>query len=788
MLHKMNLGIHRRWPATHQPKGRTLYLFLWAAAVLLALASFTLTIPVRFAQLVHVAVENRSYLLQVGLSTNFLVGYLIFFDTVAMFTFCLIAAVIAWRKPSDRLALFASAMLVLMSVLITRPVDALTTVPEMWRLPFVITLALGVSAVIQFMFVFPDGHYVPKWSSWFSFGWIIWVFSWYMVPVLFIKPMPWPPQLQPGWAVLGWIGSGLTVQIYRYRAVSTQAQKQQTKWVLLGLVASAVGFMGFLYIVPVILPALRHPGLPHLFYILFGVPVLYLSLLLLPLTISISILRYRLWDMGVLVNRTMVYGVLTVLLTAVYLALVLLMQPLFRALTNHDSLPTMAASTLATAVLFYPLRQRVQTMIDRRIFPRKYDAARVLTQLTRTIRGEVDISCLTLNLESAVSEILHPTCVFTWLQNENSFQVYLFEEKLPWEETAWVNGEVLRKDPLISYLQNVPGDVTRLDNLVLPSPSLAQLQRANINILMVLRGQGELVGWLGLGPRDNEQGYSADDLKFLGEIAALAGPAIRIAQLAQEQQSAALTQQRMAQQLHVARLVQQTLLPHSWPELPGWQLAAFYQPAQAIGGDFYDFLQFKDGRFGIIIGDVSDKGIPAALLMAATRSLLRSLAYQFVAPRMVLQRANRFLLPDLPEGLFVTCLYALLDPVSGRITVANAGHNPPCYRSSSGVKDMWITGMPLGWLPNVAYEEQEMVLEPGSCMLFYSDGLTEASNQQGELLGTAHLHALFSQKNVLGAELIDFLMQEVAAFSYPQGPDDDVTIVTLHRERSRYLS
>lgn len=761
---------------------------LWATAVTMALAVFAFSIPVRYGQLVAVAAENEPHLAQLGLASQFLVDYLVALDTIAMLAFCLIATVIVWRKSNDWLALLASAMLVFMGVLLTRPVESLATVSAIGRLPFVLTLALGVSLIILFMFLFPDGRFTPPWSRWPALGWVAWVFAWYLTPVLLIQPTPWPPRLQPGWAVAGWIASGLAVQIYRYRAVSSAAQRQQTKWVVLGLAASALGFLAYLYLIPAIIPASNQPGLPHLLYILAGVPTLYLSLLLLPLAIGISISRYRLWDISVLVNRTLVYGVLTVLLTAGYLGLVLVLQPFFRALTGHTSLLAMAVSTLAMAALFYPLQQRVQASIDRRLFPRKHDSAQVLTALSTTLRDEVDLSRLTEQLESAVSEVLQPASVFSWLRTPSGFRVYLFDETLTWEEAAaWVDGEVPLDDPLVAYLSShTTGDVATLDKLILASPALQRFREANVTTLMLLHSRGELIGWLSLGPRLNEQGYSADDRSFLRLVAVQAGPAVRVAQLAQEQQAVALERQRLNQQLQVARLVQRTLLPHRWPDLAGWRVAGHYQPAQAIGGDFYDVLSFKDGRWGLIIGDVSDKGIPAALLMAATRGLLRSVAYQSITPGAVLERANRLLLPDLPEGLFVTCLYAVLDPMSGRLCLANAGHNPPILRTGGGaVSELWMTGMPLGWLPEVSYEEQEITLERGACLLFYSDGLTEASNREGELFSTPRLQSLLAQTSTVGTELIDHLMQEVGAFSGSTEVDDDVTIVTLHREAMR---
>src|SRR5690242_7287114 len=136
--------------------------------------------------------------------------------------------------------------------------------------------------------------------------------------------------------------------------------------------------------------------------------------------------------------------------------------------------------------------------------------------------------------------------------------------------------------------------------------------------------------------------------------------------------------------MRIARLIQQTLLPKELPALPGWNVAAYYQPARAVGGDFYDFLALGDGQLGMVIGDVTDKGVPAALVMATTRSILRTAAQGETSPGHVLQQANNLLCPDIPPKMFVTCLYAILDPEPGRIRYANAGHDLPYQRHADG--------------------------------------------------------------------------------------------------------
>lgn len=345
--------------------------------------------------------------------------------------------------------------------------------------------------------------------------------------------------------------------------------------------------------------------------------------------------------------------------------------------------------------------------------------------------------------------------------------------------------EIAPDDPIIAYFVSAPGAV-ELDKLHLDSPAVGALRAAGVTLVIPLVSQGELVGLLNLGPRLSQQDYSTDDRKLLDNLATQAAPAVRVAQLVREQQAQAAARERVEQELRVARLIQQTLLPRDLPELPGWQVSAYYQPARAVGGDFYDFLSFDDGRIGIVIGDVTDKGIPAALVMATTRSILRAAAVSASegrprSPGAVLERANDLLHPDIPPKMFVTCLYAILDPTSGRLWYANAGHDLPFQRHGGQVSELRATGMPLGLMPGMHYEEKETTLGLGDRVLFYSDGLVEAHNPAREMFGFPHLAELMGQV-ASTTPLIDDLLHELATFTgdgWEQ--EDDVTLVTLQR-------
>jgi serine phosphatase RsbU (regulator of sigma subunit)/anti-sigma regulatory factor (Ser/Thr protein kinase) len=335
-------------------------------------------------------------------------------------------------------------------------------------------------------------------------------------------------------------------------------------------------------------------------------------------------------------------------------------------------------------------------------------------------------------------------------------------------------------DPIVAYFQSAPGAVD-LDGLELESPALDELRAAGVRLAVPLVSQGELVGLLNLGPRLSDQDYSTDDRKLLNSLAAQAAPALQVAQLVRRQEAEARSRERIEQELRVATLIQQNFLPKKLPDLPGWQISAYYRPAREVGGDFYDFVELPDGHIGLVIGDVTDKGVPAAMVMAATRSVLRASAARVVSPGEVLGRVNELMCPDMPAKMFVTCLYGVLEPATGRFRFANAGHNLPYVRTAEGTTELRATGMPLGLLPGIVYEETEAILEPGQVMLLHSDGVAEAHSAESEMFGFPRLLDVVGSRQDKG-EVIDRVLTELDRFT-PQGweQEDDITLVSLTR-------
>jgi serine phosphatase RsbU (regulator of sigma subunit)/predicted ester cyclase len=249
-----------------------------------------------------------------------------------------------------------------------------------------------------------------------------------------------------------------------------------------------------------------------------------------------------------------------------------------------------------------------------------------------------------------------------------------------------------------------------------------------------------------------------------------------------------IERERVEQELQVARNIQQASLPKEVPQLEGWQIFPLYQPAREVGGDFYDFFELDDERLGIVVGDATGKGVPAALVMASTRSMLRAVAQAMgsSSPGEVLGRVNDPLATDVPPNMFVTCFYAILDPKKASLSYANAGHDLPYVRSSGGdAEELRARGMPLGLMPGMHYEEKEVVLHKGESVLFYSDGLVEAHNPKGEMFGFPRLRALVAEhgeKHSLGDALLEDLYSFVGE-GWEQ--EDDITLLTLRRSAAR---
>jgi hypothetical protein len=676
---------------------------------------------------------------------------------------------------------------------------------------------------LLFYYVFPDGAFAPRWARWLG---VILAFS-------FAASFG-PTQSSQGASaaeisashVPGLLGVGSTVSnvfallailvgivpqlYYRYLHFSVTGERPQP-------VASARPLWGITlvpasFVILVGLQLLASASSTAAGAFLFAATGLFLVLALCPVATGFALLEHIPYDWEALSNRLLIYGLLALTLLVIYAAsmvALLFLFPGFNRLPPAGYIPFFILVGLLMATLFQPLLEQVQPRVDRQLYPRKYYATRRITEFTGAMSEDTSLDALGRRLTEVVLESFTPAGVQLWVQAlpdatpSTSVSASLPGARVESRSSAvavrlrWLRDNaapqpasraamaILGSDTAYGSLLR-PGSILEVERQPSSSVLMQELRADGIALVVPLVTRGELIGLLTLGPRSDSLRYSFDDCRLLVMLADTCAAELANVQRAFVEGLIARHRDRIEQELQTARLIQESLLPKAVPEVSGWGIAACYRPAREVGGDFYDFLPLAAGRLGIVLGDVTDKGIPAALVMATTRSMLRAIAAQPAAsPGDVLAQVNALLSADLPASMFVTCFYAILDPATGHLQYANAGQDLPYLRHADGAtSELRATGMPLGLMPGSRYEECEAALSPGCSLLFYSDGLVEAHNPEREMFGFHRLSGLLGQYERTESP-IPFLLDELATFTGDEWEqEDDITLVTLRWEQS----
>ncbi|MEJ2557705.1 MAG: SpoIIE family protein phosphatase [Anaerolineae bacterium] len=304
-----------------------------------------------------------------------------------------------------------------------------------------------------------------------------------------------------------------------------------------------------------------------------------------------------------------------------------------------------------------------------------------------------------------------------------------------------------------------------------------------------LKTRERVLGVILLGRLAGEQVFTAGDEKLLMALAGQAAIALETARLHQEE----IKQQRMEEELAIARQIQLSLLPEACPVVPGWEFAAAYQPARVVGGDLYDFLELpgEPRQLGLVIADVTDKGVPAALFMAFSRTIVRTeaMSSRNRNPAATLSRANRSIVRDIQSDsrLFLSAFYATLDTVSGRLAYANGGHIWPLWlrSASGGIQPLAARGIVLGVFSDIELEEREIEVAPGDLLVFYTDGITEARGADGQMFDEERLRAaVASNPEASAQQVLQAIIEAVEAFVGDIPQSDDLTLFVIKRIRS----
>lgn len=541
--------------------------------------------------------------------------------------------------------------------------------------------------------------------------------------------------------------------------------------------------------------------LPALFLILYGLsqgrtvfteptPTVIFCVIMLavfPLTLAYLVIVHRALDVRVVLRMGLQYA----LASRGILALQILIgggAVLYSLQTTNATHPNRRAILAGTAIfmlLTVPAAKQARIWADRRFFREAYAAEKILSDLSEEVHSIVDTRSLLETVSRRISESLHVPQIAAMLRQGQAFTPayalgFAQDPAAVFPENDPVLERLSReRAPQTTYLDDPNSWIHRELNHPESRQRLADLRS---QLLLPLSSRRGLIGFMSLGAKRSEEPYNPSDLRLLRSVAAQAGLAIENSRLAAEMAHELAQREQFHKEMSIAREVQQRLFPHKRPPVPGIEYDGLCRPAQSVGGDYFDFVELPNGEFGIAVGDVSGKGMPAALLMAALQASVRGQAMNGITDLSVfLGNVNRLIYDMSPRSHFATLFYAQYNPASGALRYANAGHNPPLILRAPGTFE-WLaaTGPGTGLSRRAAYTTVETQLHPGDILIAYTDGFTEAMNQEREEFGDQRLVqavSAFAGKPV--RDLIPALIDKVDQFSAGAPQHDDMTMIVL---------
>ena len=522
----------------------------WAVAVLLGLTFLIGLEPARMAQLRGLAADNAAGLAALGLSQGFLLRYLTGLDVLLFLVFAAVGVLIFLRKPDNWLTIVVSIGVIVQGAAMIRPEDSFAGVSPEWRY-FAVSLTCLVNICsIACLVLLPDGRFVPAYTRPMTAFWAVCIAARYIFFPQFARPDgrplagtpdpgPWMAFLILLLAIGGFITAGIA-QVQRYRRLTDPLQRQQIKWYVFGVALAVVGIILF-QLPAIFVPAVRTPGVPRVVFALLGVPAFYFSVMTIPITLAFALLRYRLWEVDTLINRSLVYTALTGALLLVYFVSVGALQEVLQALTGQESNVAVVGSTLAIAVLFQPLRQRFQATIDRRFYRRTVNFRQAFTEFAHEVRTIIDLQQLLRALVDRTAHLLDITHGGVFLR-ANGGAGAAGEPLLLAEAQDWPHDEETQL-PAASGERSWAVQLRRLE----AGQVVWQRHDHHIHLLVPLlvprRDDGKLhpalLGVLAVGPQRSGRGYTREDATNLMGLADQAGTAIYVAQLVEEKQAVA---------------------------------------------------------------------------------------------------------------------------------------------------------------------------------------------------------------------------------------------------------
>jgi len=576
---------------------------------------------------------------------------------------------------------------------------------------------------------------------------------------------------------------GLTLE--KLRSASTEDARRRLRVLTTGM---TVG-VGALLLVFVVLP---HFGITaakqgHLWVGYVGI----LIFLFAPFSLVYVVLVQRAMDVRILLRMGARYALAKATLWVVQFALlaVVSVQLLLPVLGKKQPQLSDAIGPLIffglVLVLRIGVRKKLQKWLDRRFFREAYDAERVLNELAEEVRRYTETEPLLETVARCIAETLHVDQIAMMLRRGEYF---VLQQSIGISAGGTLT--LPTQSSAVRYLSNSnePARLYRDDPdawyLMAGTAERYALDKLNAELLLPLPGRNRMMGLMALGPKRSEAAYSSADLKLLQALASQTGLALEVSELARSLAAEAAQRERTNREMEIAREVQERLFPQEMPEIPGAKVVGFCRPALGVGGDYYDVIDLGDGRVGLAVGDVSGKGISAALLMASLRASLRGVTLD--SPRdfaKLMHKVNRLVYEASASNRYATFFFASYDPATRMLECVNAGHNPPVVLRGEETIRLEADGPVVGLLPFAPYTEQMVALEPGDLLLLYTDGISEAMTKDDEEWGEERMitAARLAQRKS-ASEVLDKIFMAADAFTAGAPQHDDMTLLVLKLE------
>ena len=530
---------------------------------------------------------------------------------------------------------------------------------------------------------------------------------------------------------------------YRSRT-STPLERAQALLILWG---ALLGFM----------PAILVNLLTFFGISLPGSELAYLGMTLFPLSVAYTIVRHKLFNIDVIVKRTITYTIVTSALLGIYF---LMIGGVRLLIGNHSEVANILATAIV-ALAFAPMRDRTKKLVDKLFFRSDYNFQTIVTEFSDEARVTLDSQQLLCAFIKQVERALYPGSIAVLLRHAGTDELHLKES--------------LGLDPDLKLTLSVDHPafdlLRRAGKAISAEPEdFAPLKHM---LLVPMRDKDDIIGCVLIGPRKSDLDYKEIDRLLLTNLSQQLAVWLKNTYLIGQ----VAGQERLKRELEIAAEVQAGLLPSNLPSVPGIEIAALSKPALEVGGDFYDIIRVDENRLGILIGDVSGKGVPAALMMAMTLVVFRSLARGDASAASVMSKANELIYLNRPSRkMFVTAFYAIYDTRDRSLCFANAGNPFPI----GSLGRLEAKGVSLGVLAKSTYEERRITMRAGELLVLYSDGAEDAMNSEQEQFGEERLEQIVTENLTLSpGEIHARLLSEIRDFTGDGPPFDDITLVTL---------